>query len=194
MRKSTKLETLRLKYPVHFTTTEAASLQISPQLLKYFLTKGHIERASHGVYRFPNEWDMSLEFQIKEILKAVPHGIISHKTALRLYGLTEEAPAQIDLIVSDKNIPKRKLEDVCLHPLAKSLIKNGITRLNGMHITSLERTLIDLLRNGEPMSFVIATYKEAQSKKLKPSLTRLKTLGKQLHAKAKIKLFLEALL
>ncbi len=96
--------------------------------------------------------------------------------------------------MSDRNIPKRKLEDVQLHPFAIGLLRNGITSLRGIRITSLERTFVDLLRAGEPLSFILAAFREAQSKKLKPSLTRIRNLGSQLHAKARVALFLEALL
>ena len=189
-----KLHHLQTHYPSIFTTEEAGSLGVSPQLLQHYHNKGLIERSSHGVYRFSDTLGISLESQIKEILKAVPHGIVSHKTALRLYGLTEEAPPHIDLIVPDKNIPKRKLDDVQLHPFAAALLKNGIIYLRGIRVTSLERTLVDLLRAGEPLSFVIAAFREAQSKKLKPKLPSIRRLGVLLHAKAKTNLFLEALL
>lgn len=189
-----KLERLREKHSQIFTTSEANTLGVSPQLLRHYLAKGLIERASHGVYRFPSNYGLDLESQIKELLKAAPQAIISHKTALRLYGLTEETPAQIDLLVPDKNIPKRKFEDVKLHPLAAGLMRNGLTSLRGIRITSLERTLIDLLRAGEPLSLVMAAFRDAQNKKMKPSLTRIRKLGSQLHAKAKTALFLEALL
>lgn len=185
---------IQAKHPHIFTTSEANALGVSSQLLRHYLLKGLIERASHGVYRFPSASGLDLESQIKELLAGVPQAIVSHKTALRLYGLTEDNPPQIDLLVSDKNIPKRKLEDVRLHPSAAGLLRYGLTNLRGIPITSLERTLVDLLRFGEPLSMVIAAFREAQAKNMKPSLTRIRKLGSLLHAKARVAILLEALL
>jgi predicted transcriptional regulator of viral defense system len=189
-----KIDQLRSRYPHVFTTAEARSAGVSPQLLKHYLVKGLIERASHGLYRFPSDYGLDLESQLRELLKAIPQAAVSHRTALRLYGLTEEAPPKIDLLVPDKNIPKRKLEDVELHAVAASLLRNGLTSIRGIRVTCVERTCVDLLRDGEPLSFVIAVFREAQSKKLKPSLVRVRRLGAQLRAKEKANLFLEALL
>lgn len=189
-----KLDKLRLKHPELFTTIDARSQGVSPQLLKHYLTQGLIERVSHGVYRFPSNNDISLESLIQETLKAVPQGVISHRTALRLFGLTEDAPAEIDLLVPDKNIPKRKLENVKLHPVVQRMMRHGVMTQHGIKVTCIERTLVDLLRGGEPLSLVITAFREAQNKKLKPSLAKIRRMGVLLHAKAKTDLFLKALL
>jgi len=189
-----KLEKIRQNYPEFFTTAEAKKVGVSPQLLKHYLTKGLIERASHGVYRFPSDYGFDLENLIHETLKAVPQGIISHKTALKLYGLTDKAPPNIDLTVPDKNVPKRKLENVKLHPVVQRMMRQGIQTVRKIRVTTVERTLVDLLRTGEPLSFVIETFREAQAKNLKPSLAKIRKLGTALHAKAKTELFLEAIL
>jgi predicted transcriptional regulator of viral defense system len=178
-----KIDRLRSRFSRVFTTAEARSAGVSPQLLRHYLGKGWVERAGHGLYRFPSDEDLDLESQIHELLKAVPQAVISHRTALRLFGLTEEAPPKIDLIVPDKNVPKRRLEDVELHPVAASLLRSGLTRVRGIPVTGIERTCVDLLRDGESISFVLSVFREAQEKNLKPSLVRIRKLGAQLRAK-----------
>jgi hypothetical protein len=74
------------------------------------------------------------------------------------------------------------------------MMKNGIKTLRGMRVTVLERTFVDLLRAGESLSFLIAVFREAQNRKLKPSIPKIRRLGDLLHAKARTDHFLEALL
>src|SRR5471030_2372549 len=99
-----KLDALKKKGKTAFTTAEAARIGISPQLLHHYLGKGLIEKSSHGVYRLADS-DSFGDFEqlVLEKLKAIPQGIIGMKTALRIYGLTEELPEEIDIIVTRNN-------------------------------------------------------------------------------------------
>lgn len=189
-----KLSTLKAKNLSIFTATQAKKCGISPQLLAHYQKKGLIERVSHGVYRLTDEpAAFDLESLIAEKLKAIPRGVIGLKTALRLYGLTEEVPGEIDILVPSTNIPKRKLEDVLLHPTKAEIYRTDVKKLHGIPVTSLERTLVDLLRTGEPLSTVLNAYREAKAKKLSISLTKLKKLGTLFHARRKVDMLVEAL-
>lgn len=66
------------------------------------------------------------------------------KSALKLYGLTEDDPPAIDLMVPESNVPKKKMEDVKLHTVADHLFKEGLTKVRGISVTSLERTIVDI--------------------------------------------------
>ncbi len=189
-----KLSALKAKNLSVFTATQAKKCGISPQLLAHYLKQGLIERVSHGVYRLADEpAAFDLESLIVEKLKAIPRGVIGLKTALRLYGLTEEVPGEIDILVPSTNIPKRKLEDVLLHPTKTEIYRIDVKKLRGIPVTSLERTLVDLLRTGESLSMVLNAYREAKGKKLSISLTKLKKLGSLFHARRKVDMLVEAL-
>lgn len=178
-----------------FNTAQARKLGISPQLLAHYLKKGLIERISHGVYRLTHQpAAFDLESIIKEKLKAIPRGVIGLKTALRLYGLTEDAPGEIDILVPSRNIPKRQLEDVVLHSVKTEIYRMDVKRLRGIPVTSLERTFVDLLRTGESLSTVLNAYRAAQGKNLSISLTKLKKLGGVFHAGSKVNTLIEALI
>lgn len=178
-----------------FTAKEAKRLGISPQLLAHHRNSGLIERISHGVYRFTDQSPAyDLETLAKEALKVIPHGIIGMKTALRIHGLTEELPPDIDVIVPMNNIPKRKLENISLHPTKTEIYKEDVKKISGIPVTSLERTLVDLLRAHEPMAFILRAYQEARAKKLAISLTKLRKLGQLFHAKHRVESFIEAVL
>lgn len=190
-----KLQILKRKGKTAFTTAEASKLGISPQLLHHYVNRGLIEKSSHGVYRLADAASFG-DFQqlLLEALKAIPQGIIGMKTALRLHGLTEELPETIDILVPRNNIPKRKLEDISIHPCPTDLYKEDAIKIGKIPVTSLERTLIDLLRAGEPLSAVLNAYREARAKKKTVSLPKLKKLSVLLRAKAKTAAFLEAIL
>jgi predicted transcriptional regulator of viral defense system len=183
-----------------FSTKEARSLGVSPQLLALYLKKGFVEKVSHGIYRLTeneNQFlsETSLEAIITEKIKIIPQGVIGFKTALRLYGLGEVLSSDIDIIVPSDNVPKRLLEDVKLYPVPKNVHKISTRVINHIRVTSLERTLVDLMRR-EEMSFseLVSIYKEAQKKKIPVSLSKMKGLSKKLYAKKAMEIFLKVLL
>lgn len=178
-----------------FTTAQAKREGISAQLLAHYLKKRLVERVSHGVYRLADTPSpIDLESLIVEKLKAMPQGVIGFKTAIRLYGLTEEVPGEIDIIVPATNVPKRRLEDVELHPIKSEIYDKDVQRLRGIPVTTLERTLVDLLRAGEPISLIINIYRDAKTKRIPVSLTKLKRLGAIFRAKRKVELLIGVLL
>lgn len=103
-------------------------------------------RLSQGVYAFSEQLNFDFESLIKEKLLQAPQAVVGMKSALRLYDLTEEAPDAIDLMVPKSNVPKKKMEDVQLYPVVDHLFDEGITKINGIPVTTLERTITDILR------------------------------------------------
>jgi predicted transcriptional regulator of viral defense system len=190
-----KLSTLKSKGICVFSVAQAEREGISAQLIAHYLKRGLIDRISHGVYRFADSpLGADLESLILEKLKAIPQGVVGYKTAIRLYGLTEEVPAEIDILVPATNIPKRKLEDVALHPVKTAIYRKAVQKLRGIPVTSLERTIVDLLRSGEPLSLILSICREARSKRIPLSLTKLKKLGATFRAKNRVEILIGALL
>ncbi len=190
-----KLTTLKNIGKATFTVAMAGRKGVSPQLLSYYAHTGAIERVSHGLYRFA-QGDEIQDFHalLLEKLKIIPQGVIGLRTALRLHGLTDELPGEIDIIVPDTNIPKRKLIDVSLHPKKTSLYKLDVEKVRGIVVTSLERTLVDLMREGESLAFMLEIYREAKARKKVMSLSKLKKLSLKFQAKQRMAIFLEAVL
>jgi predicted transcriptional regulator of viral defense system len=159
----------------------AHSKGVSARMLSYYVKKGVLVRLSHGVYAFPEKLSIDYESLIKEKLLQAPQAIVGMQSALKLYDLTDESPAMIDLMVPKSNVPKKKMEDVKLYPVIDHLFNEGITKIRGIHVTTLERTIVDLLRKkGTPKEgrMVIA---EAQRKGVVvdfEELERLSTLFK----------------
>ncbi len=189
-----KLSALKNKGFITFNLAQAKRYGVSPSLLTHYINKGLVSRVSHGLYRFPEDAPIDFESLLKEKLKAIPQGIIGFRTAIRLYGLGDDLPGEIDVIVPSTNIPKRKLEDVILHAAKTEIHTIDVKRVRGIRVTSLERTIVDLLRSGASTAQAVSIYTQAKTKRLPISLTKLKKLGSLFRAKRKVDVFIGAVL
>ncbi len=170
----------KIKKPT-FSVSYALKKGVSQRMLLYYLSKGVLVRLSHGVYAFPEKLEIDFESLVKEKLTQAPQGVLGMKSALKFYGLTEDDPAAIDLMVPETNVPKKKMEDVKLHTVTDHLFKEGLTKVRGVPVTTLERTIVDILkRKGLPKDGRIIIL-EAQRKNIKidfGEIERLSTLFK----------------
>lgn len=178
-----------------FTTIEAKNRGISPRMLSYYVSKGLISRISHGVYAKAGfEAPIDLYSQMKQIQSLAPQCIVGRLSALKLYGFLDEKPRFIEFIVPHDNIPKRSLEDAQFFRAPRKTMNFGIEKKQGVLVTSLERTLIECLRNGVSLHTVRLAFEEAQRKRLKPSLSQMDKFAKMLRVQGKFKIFREAIL
>ncbi len=190
--KSKKLSSIRKTI---FTTLEAQNKGITPRMLSYYVSKGLISRLSHGVYaKAGYESGIDLNSQIKQIQMLAPQSIVGRLSALKLYGLLDEEPRFIECIVPHDNIPKRKIEDAEFFSAPRETMSFGIEKKDGIQVTTLERTLIECLRNGVSLHTVRLAFEEAQRKRLKPSLSQMDKFAKLLRVQGKFKIFKEAIL
>ena len=188
------LNTLKLKFSGKiFTLKEARKYKASPQLLSYYVRKGHLKRMSQGVYAFKDSLGFDFYSILKEKLISVPQAIVGLESALKIYGLTDEAPDVIHLIVPLSNVPKRKLQDVQFYQMKDSLYKKHIKTIEGLPVSSFERTIIDLLRFGYSTSFVLSVIEESRRKNLSFNLGKIRKIAPVYRVKGKVSRLLEAL-
>lgn len=186
-----KLKKLHMISP--FKLIHAKRLGISPRMLNYYLKKKEFIRVSQGVYRSFWKKPEDFESKIREILLSFPQGIIGLTSALQLHGIIEEKIKTIDLIVPTTNVPKKIMENVYFHRAHRDIYRMDTTIINDIPVTKLERTLIDLIRSGKPLSYVFAIARKIQHKQLKLSFAKLEKLSKIFRVKGKIKILLEVL-
>ncbi len=169
-----------------FDTAYATSMGVSGRMLSYFVEQKLLVRLTHGVYAFPEKLSLDFEDILKEKLLQAPQAVIGLKTALRLYDLTEEAPAKIDLIVPESNVPKKKMEDVKLHSVTDHLFNKGVTKIRGIPVTTLERTIVDILRKkGTPKEGRMIIL-EAQKKGHRINFSKLEHFATLFRIKSKL--------
>ena len=192
--KGALLNKLRSKFADRvFTVKEAQKLRVSPQLLSHYVRKNYLKRVSHGVYTFKENIRFDFHSLLKEKLICVPQGVVGLESALKIYGLTDEAPDTFHLIVPLSNVPKRKLKDVRFYQMKDDIYKKHIKIANGFPVSSLERTIIDLLRFGYSISFVLSVLEESRKRKIPLHLGKIKKMASVYRVKGKVSRLLEVL-
>ena len=176
-----------------FTVKEARKYRVSPQLLSHYVRRNSLKRLSHGVYAFKDSRGFDFHSLLKEKLICVPQGVIGLESALKIYGLTDETPDTFHLIVPLSNVPKRKLKDVRFYQMKDDIYKKHIKRIKGFPVTSLERTIIDLLRFGYSVSFVLSVLEESRKKKIPLHLGKIKKMALIYRVKGKVSRLMEVL-
>ena len=177
-----------------FSSKEAKRVGVSPRMLTYLVQRGAIERRSQGLYAFPKSKPDDLHSAIQELIAVIPTAIVSYSTALHLHDLADELPDMIELIVRYQNTPKRRLDGARLHRLRGSMRSVRTQIIDGIKVTTIEQTIIDMLRTGTPLSRLIEVFRLAQRKRLAPSLTELTKIAADFRAKGRAKVLVEALL
>ncbi len=177
-----------------FNPQDAERTGVSPRMLTYLVQRGAIERLAQGLYAFPNAKPDDLRSAIQEHLAVIPSAIVSYSTALHLHDLTDDLPDLIELIVPYQNTPKRRLYGARLHRLRGNMRRVRTQNIDGIKVTTVEQTIIDLLRTGTSLSRLIEIFRLAQRKRLAPSLTDLTKIAADFRAKGRAKVLVEALL
>lgn len=189
-----KLKAIQRIRATVFTTDQAHKVGVSNVVLHYYASRGRLIRVSHGVYRLPETASLDLESMIKDKLIMVPQAIVCMKTALQLFDLIDESPAKIHLMVPSENVPKRALMNVKLFRTKRNLYKRSIIKFRGIPVTTVERTIIDLLRFEQPISLAIDVFKRAQNKKIIVSLSQIKRLATPFRVRDRVDALIEAVI
>ncbi|GGO84908.1 hypothetical protein GCM10011584_03600 [Nocardioides phosphati] len=131
----------------YITTRDARDLDIDPTQLRLMAARGRLERVGRGVYRVP----MLPRTEHDELAEAVAwtlgRGVISHESALVLYGLSDVSPSRVHLTVPRDNHPRTAGGELYrLH--RRDLDPTEITERDDIAVTTVARTIRDCLANG----------------------------------------------
>ena len=77
-------------------------------------------------------------------LKTGPHSALSHQTALSVYGLSDALPGEIHVTLPRS--ASRRRSGIRFH--TKAITAEEITHYEGLRVTTIARTLIDLFESG----------------------------------------------
>jgi predicted transcriptional regulator of viral defense system len=127
----------------YFTTAQAHQLGVGRMAVVMMERRGAVERVSRGVYRliqFPVEPDG--QYMEASLWPAGTVGVVSHQSALALYGLSDVDPVRIHITVPKTHrvrraVPRRLAVHHADLPEADQALHNGIP------VTSVARTLRD---------------------------------------------------
>ncbi len=127
----------------YVTTTQARRAGVARDALKKMHTRGTLERVSHGVYRWVHFPTSSLDQYEEATLWPSPaRAVISHETALTIYGLSDTNPATVHIILPRRWRIRRKVPKYLkIHRL--DLPENDVNIYEGIAVTTPERTIRD---------------------------------------------------
>ena len=125
----------------YFSIAQASSIGIRRNQIYRAIRQGTIEKAYHGVYRlvlFPAS-------RFEEIYAAMvslgENAVVGYETALYIYDLSDVIPNEIHFILPRSS--SRRRNHIRMHTAA--LPPEDITSFEGFQITTVSRTIIDIL-------------------------------------------------
>lgn len=109
-----RLRELALDHAGYFTSKAATAAGVSPNLVVQLAHRGRFERVAQGLYRFSPWSDADVAQYHEAVLwpqaqRDLDYAVISHDSALELYGLTDLNPAHVDVTVPSKTRIVREL-------------------------------------------------------------------------------------
>ena len=135
-----------------FSSEQAREAGFTDSVLVRLAQRGRIERTARGVYRIPyvplNRFSQYREAVLWAKAHRGPINVaLSHETALVIYGISDANPASIHLTVPHA----ARLRRVCPKAVVvhrADLGSDEISLVEGLPITTIDRTVTDLVESG----------------------------------------------
>lgn len=156
------------------TSKEAREAGIADSVLVRLAQRGRLERVSRGVYRI-SHYPVDRLAQYREaVLWAKASGgptsvLVSHETALLLYGISDANPAKVHITVPvTARLRRERPKWVTIHQA--DITPGEISEYEGIPVTSVERTIVDILQTTKRVDVARQAIADAKKKGLlKPS-------------------------
>lgn len=132
----------------YFTAKQAVSAGVSRQLLSHHARDGgSVIRARRGLYRLRNFPASQREQLVAEWLDTGRpiDAVLSHESAAELHDLTDLIPSKVHMTASRRHTGRRTPSSVKLHFATDGVPAHERTERNGLPVTTVERTVVDLL-------------------------------------------------
>jgi len=149
-----------------FTSRQAREMGIKDSVLVRLAQRGRLERTARGVYRVAHyPADRFAQYREAVLWAQASQGperiALSHETALLLYEISDANPAGVHLTVPKAARLRRETPGwIVIHK--DDLAPQELAEYEGMPITSVERTLLDILTTSHRIDFVRRAITEAR--------------------------------
>lgn len=131
----------------YVTARDAREIGVDPTQLRLMAARGRLERVGRGVYRVPLLPRTPHDETAEAVAWTLGRGVVSHESALVLYGLSDVSPSRIHLIVPRDNHPRGTGGDLYrLH--RRALDPVDVSEHDDIPVTTVERTIRDCLAGG----------------------------------------------
>lgn len=148
------------------TAAHARRQGFTDSVLARWVQRGRIERTARGVYRVryarPDRYSQYQEAVLWAQSNRGPQQVaLSHATALAAYGLSDINPASIHLTIPKKaRLRRNQPKGLVLH--RENFGPEDTIIHEGMPITTIARTVADLLNSGERIDLIRQALSEAR--------------------------------
>jgi len=148
------------------TADHARQAGFTDSVLARLVQRGRIERASRGVYRVPYLTPGRFSHYREAVLWAKANRgpaqvAISHATALAAYEISDANPHSIHITVpKTARLRRQKPKGIVLH--REDLTPGDITIHEGIPLTTIARTVADLLKSGERIDLIRQAIADAR--------------------------------
>jgi len=130
-----------------FTAASARAIGVSPTALAYYVRSGAIERFGRGVYRVTHFPKSRHEPLVTAAAALGINAVVSHESALALYGVCDVAPSRIHLTVPRSRRYRRPpAPDIVVHTATRAFSVGDVVQFDGFKATSLVRSIVDSAR------------------------------------------------
>src|SRR5439155_6498379 len=130
--------------------------------IEWRINVGRLHQVHLGVYAVGHrklEWRGIL---IAAVLAYGPEAVLSHRAAARLWGIRPDNRRDVDVTVPARGLRRRRgLQPHCV----RRLDPRDVTQLDGIPVTTLPRTLLDLAEV-TPKSHVVRALTEAERQQI----------------------------
>jgi predicted transcriptional regulator of viral defense system len=127
----------------YVTTAQAAGVRVAKNTLAMMARRGVLERVSWGVYRLSRFPVSAMDQYVEASLWPLStRGVVSHESALAIYGLSDASPTKIHVTVPRSMRVRRRLPPgLVVHRAALGPADTQI--YEGVPVTTPERTIRD---------------------------------------------------
>ena len=134
----------------YFTARQAVDSNMDRSTLRHHARPGgRYERIKRGLFRLrhfpssPHEHVMAAWLPLRDA-----GAVVSHESALELLELSDVIPNAVHLTLPRSERGQRRRDGIQLHFPGNDPSKEEIRHVQGLPVTSLERTIVDALRGG----------------------------------------------
>lgn len=134
----------------YFTSKQAQNCGYAKNNHPYYVKNKHwIKEEIRGIYRLydysASEYEQLMIYYLWSFsIDNKPRGVYSHQTALSLYDISDTNPSKLHMTVPKNFIKKSEIPKILVLHKA-NINKNDITTFNGVQVTTVVKTLLDII-------------------------------------------------
>lgn len=145
----------------YFTTAQALDHGFSAPLITHHVRTGRFVRITRGLYRLRDYPSSPREQLIGAWLRIAPDAVVSHESALELFGLSDVIADEIHLSVPRTRRRLVRQPGVTVHTTKRRLEGVDVAVREGVRVTAPARTIADVAEAGTAPEQVVAAVRQA---------------------------------